>query len=252
MNQVKIGKFIAQARKEKGMTQEQLAEKLGISTNAVSKWECGLCLMNMSLLKPLSNLLDVSINELLAGEKISEENLKEKSEENLLNFARCFMVKPEGGKRVSKVDTYLNCAEMFAYRSTCLKRKYGAVIVKDDAVVSTGYNGSPRGFDNCCELGKCARIEKNMHQGEGYEICRAIHAEANALLNCSRQQTLGADLYLVGINPEDNSVHQAKPCPQCARLIIQSGIENVVLRQGEGPENYITIPARDLKYYEEV
>lgn len=159
------------------------------------------------------------------------------------------MVKPEGNRRISKIDAYLNCAETFAYRSTCLKRKYGAVLVKDDAVISTGYNGSPRGFENCCDLGECPRIRRNLHQGEGYGICRAIHAEANALLNCSREQTLGADLYLTGINPGDCSIHQAKPCPLCARMIIQAGIQNVYLRQGEGPDNYMVVAARELTWY---
>ena len=159
------------------------------------------------------------------------------------------MVKPEGGKRISKTDTYLNCAESFTYRSTCLKRKYGAVIVKEDAVISTGYNGSPRGFENCCDIGDCPRIRRNMHQGEGYGLCRAVHAEANALLNCSRQQTMGADLYLSSVNPQDGSVHHAKPCPLCARLIIQAGIRNVILRKGEGAENYQVIPAKELEWY---
>lgn len=159
------------------------------------------------------------------------------------------MVKPEENRRISKIDAYLNCAETFAYRSTCLKRKYGAVLVKDDAVISTGYNGSPRGFENCCDLGECPRIRRNLHQGEGYGICRAIHAEANALLNCSREQTLGADLYLTGINPGDCSIHQAKPCPLCARMIIQAGIQNVYLRQGEGPDNYMVVAARELTWY---
>ena len=158
------------------------------------------------------------------------------------------MVISQGGGRVSKTDTYLNCAEVFAYRSTCLKRKYGAVIVKDDVVISTGYNGSPRGFDNCCEIGSCPRMEKDMHQGEGYGICRAVHAEMNALLNCSRQQTMDADLYLVGVNPEDNAIHRAKPCPLCARAIIQAGIRNVFLRRGEGAENYECIPAVQLNW----
>lgn len=161
------------------------------------------------------------------------------------------MVRPQTQERVSKIDTYLNCAEVFAYRSTCLKRKYGAVIVKDDIVISTGYNGSPRGFDNCCDLGTCPRIDRNMHQGEGYGICRAIHAEANALLNCSRQQTIGADLYLVGINPNDNSIHEAKPCPLCARTIIQAGINNVYIRTGEGAGNYIVVPAKELIWVQE-
>ena len=160
------------------------------------------------------------------------------------------MAQPENGKRISKIDTYLNCAETFAYRSTCLKRKYGAVIVKDDVVISTGYNGSPRGCDNCCDLGTCPRMERNMHQGEGYGICRAIHAEANALLNCSRQQTIGADLYLTGVNP-DNTIHQAKPCPICARSIIQAGIRNVYLRIGDGADNYIQVPAGELEWYQQ-
>ena len=160
------------------------------------------------------------------------------------------MVQPENGKRISKTDTHLNCAETFAYRSTCLKRKYGAVIVKDDVVISTGYNGSPRGCDNCCDLGTCPRMERNMHQGEGYGICRAIHAEANALLNCSRQQTIGADLYLTGVNP-DNTIHQAKPCPICARSIIQAGIRNVYLRIGDGADNYIQVPAGELEWYQQ-
>lgn len=158
------------------------------------------------------------------------------------------MVRPEQGERISKIDTYLNCAEVFAYRSTCIKRKYGAVIVKDDVVISTGYNGAPREFDNCCDLGKCPRIERDMHQGDGYGICRAVHAEANALLNCSRQQTIDADLYLVGVNPSDNSIHKAKPCPLCARTIIQAGIKNVYMRIGEGKDNYVAVLSKDLEW----
>lgn len=158
------------------------------------------------------------------------------------------MVITKGRDRVSKEDTYLNCAEVFAYRSTCLKRKYGAVIVKDDVVVSTGYNGSPRGKENCCDIGKCLRIERKMHQGEGYGICKAIHAEANALMNCSREQTIGADLYLTSINPADAFIHRAKPCPLCARMIIQAGIRNVYLRQGDGMDNYIVLPAEELEW----
>ena len=219
-------------RKKQNITQEELAEILHVSRQAVSKWEsnCGYPETEKLLLiaKELNTSLDYLFSE------------------------RCPMVRPECDERISKVDTYLNCAEVFAYRSTCLKRKYGAVIVKDDVVISTGYNGAPRGFDNCCDIGSCPRIDRNMHQGEGYGICRAIHAEANALLNCSRQQTMGADLYLVGINPKDNSIHQAKPCPVCARLMIQAGINNVYLRVGEGAGNYIVLSAKELKWVQEV
>jgi len=159
------------------------------------------------------------------------------------------MIISRGSERVSKEDTYLNCAEVFAYRSTCLKRKYGAVIVKNDAVLSTGYNGSPRGTENCCDRGECPRIPLGLHQGEGYGMCRAVHAEANALLNCSREQTVGADLYLTGVNPSDGSVHKAKPCPLCARMIIQAGIRNVYLRQSVAPNDYIKMPADKLEWY---
>lgn len=159
------------------------------------------------------------------------------------------MIKPNGIKRISKVNTYLNVAETFAYRSTCIKRKYGAVVVKNDTVISTGYNGSPRGLDNCCDIGRCPRIELDMHQGEGYGICRAIHAEQNALLNCPKEQMIGADLYLAGVNPEDNTVHKAKPCPVCARLIIQAGIENVFMRTGEKEDEFVMIPVKELIWH---
>ena len=218
-------------RKERNITQEQLAELLSVSRQAISKWESGFGYPETEKLLVLAKELHTSLDYLFSE--------------------RCHMVRPSNKERISKIDTYLNCAEVFAYRSTCIKRKYGAIIVKDDVVISTGYNGAPRGFENCCDLGICPRIDRNMHQGEGYELCRAIHAEENALLNCSRQQTIGADLYLVGVNPEDNSIHEAKPCPLCARKIIQAGINNVFLRIGEGADNYIVIPAKELVWVQQ-
>ena len=93
MEQEKIGKFIAKQRKLKELTQEELAEKLGITKNAVSKWERGLCLMDMSLLKPLSEILEVSINEILAGEKIEEKDIEKKSEENIIKLTELVNLK---------------------------------------------------------------------------------------------------------------------------------------------------------------
>ena len=154
--------------------------------------------------------------------------------------------------RISKENYYLDIAQTVAERSTCMRKKYGAIIVKNDVIISTGYNGAPRGFENCCDLGKCPRIERDMHQGDGYGICRALHAEANALLNCSRLQTIGADLYLVSVNPSDNSIHRAKPFPLCARTIIQAGIENVYMRIGEGAENYVVLSAKELEWVQSV
>lgn len=223
---------LKEIRNKRNITQEQLAELLSVSRQTVSKWESGIGYPETETLLYLAKELNVSLDYLFSE--------------------RCNMVRPASTKRVSKIDTYLNCAEVFAYRSTCIKRKYGAVIVKDDVVISTGYNGAPRGFESCIDTGSCPRMDKNMHQGEGYGICRAIHAEANALLNCSRQQTLDADIYIVGINPGDNSIHEARPCPVCARSIIQAGIRNVYLRIGEGADNYIVIPAKDLKWVQEV
>lgn len=223
---------LKEIRNKRNITQEQLAELLSVSRQTVSKWESGIGYPETETLLYLAKELNVSLDYLFSE--------------------RCNMVRPESLKRVSKIDTYLNCAEVFAYRSTCIKRKYGAVIVKDDVVISTGYNGAPRGFESCIDTGSCPRMDRNMHQGEGYGICRAIHAEANALLNCSRQQTIDADIYIVGINPGDNSIHEARPCPVCARSIIQAGIRNVYLRVGEGADNYIVIPAKDLKWVQEV
>lgn len=93
MNQELIGKFISKKRKGKKLTQESLVEKLGVSINAVSKWERGICLMDMSLLKPLSDILDVSINEILAGEEIRDEELKSKAEENIINLTELYDLK---------------------------------------------------------------------------------------------------------------------------------------------------------------
>ena len=215
-------------RKKRNITQEQLADLLSVSRQAISKWEAECGYPETEKLLLISKELNVSLDYLFSEQ--------------------CHMVRSENTKRVSKIDTYLNCAEVFAYRSTCIKRKYGAVIVKDDVVISTGYNGAPRGFENCCDLGQCPRMEKDMHQGDGYGICRAVHAEANALLNCSRQQTIGADLYLTGVNPSDNSIHKAKPCPLCARTIIQAGIRNVYLRVGDGADNYEVKSATELEW----
>ena len=143
------------------------------------------------------------------------------------------MIKPDGKHRVSKTDTYLNVAEAFAYRSTCIKRKYGAVIVKNDVVVSTGYNGSPRGYDNCCDIGTCLRMERNMHQGEGYDICRAIHAEQNAIIQAGQDRCKGSTMYIWGHN---------FICILCKRFIVQSGIKDVVLRKDENsPVLHVTV-----------
>lgn len=134
-------------------------------------------------------------------------------------------------QRVDKKNYYLNIAEAVLERSTCLRKKYGAVIVNNDEIISTGYNGSPRGCTNCNEKGICIREELKVPRGTKYELCAGVHAEQNALLSASRRETIGASLYLVGKNTgEATYVGNAEPCSLCKKLIINSGIEEVYIR----------------------
>lgn len=143
--------------------------------------------------------------------------------------------------RINKDEYYLGIAEAVLKRSTCLRRKYGAVIVKDDVIVSTGYNGSARGEDNCCDLGKCIREELNVPKGERYELCVAIHAEDNAIMAAGRSRCLGATLYICG-QEMDGSYANPSPCLMCARKIKNAGIERVCGRDKDGA--IISIPIR--------
>ena len=128
--------------------------------------------------------------------------------------------------RIDKNDYYLNIAFAVAQRSTCIRRQYGAVIVNNDEIVSTGYNGSARGEENCCDVGKCWRQEHDIPHGEQYEKCVAVHAEQNAIISASRKDMLGATLYLVGI--ENGELIEAEPCEICRRMITNAGIANIV------------------------
>ena len=137
-------------------------------------------------------------------------------------------------KRKSKDEYYLNIAEAVLERSTCLRRKYGAVIVKDDEIISTGYNGSPRGDVNCCDVGSCFRQHENIPHGERYEACKSLHAEMNAIISASRRDMIGSTLYLAGIEADGSPVDDIAPCSICQRLIINAGIQFVVTRKVDG------------------
>ena len=131
---------------------------------------------------------------------------------------------------MTKDEYYMNIAKTVALKSTCLRRKYGAVIVKDDEIISTGYNGAPRGFKNCDELNGCLRDKLNIPHGQRYEICRSVHAEQNAIISASRRDMKGATLYLVGINPENpDEIIEGVPCQMCERFIVNSGIKDLVV-----------------------
>ena len=134
-------------------------------------------------------------------------------------------------ERRDKTNYYLDIAETVAKRSTCLRRHYGAVIVNHDEIVSTGYAGAPRGRKNCSDLNRCVRTELGIPRGERYELCRSVHAEANAIISAPRSEMIGSTLYLVGLEYKDGSyVTNANPCAMCKRLIINAGIEKVVVR----------------------
>ena len=134
--------------------------------------------------------------------------------------------------RRDKVNYYLDMAEVVGKRSTCIRKQYGAVIVKHDEVISTGYNGAPRGRQNCIDLGVCRREQLNVPRGERYELCRSVHAEQNAIISASRDRMLGSSLYMTGIDLRDDNryVERAMPCSMCKRVIINAGIETVYIR----------------------
>ncbi len=145
-------------------------------------------------------------------------------------------------ERVSKENYYLDIAQTVASRGTCLRRSYGAIIVKNDVIVSTGYNGAPRGRKNCSDLGYCMRDKLAIPRGERYELCRSVHSEANAIISASREQMLGSTLYMVCIDPKDKTVVSGcNSCMMCKRLIINSGISQVVVRDNESVYRVIDV-----------
>ncbi len=145
-------------------------------------------------------------------------------------------------KRRTKDLYYLGIADSVLARSTCLRRMYGAIIVHNDEIISTGYNGAPRGRENCSALEKCVRVQKNIPSGERYELCRSVHAEANAIISAPRRDMIGATLYLVGRDGVTGEYHpDTMPCSMCKRLIINSGITTVVVQTGTDSLTHIEV-----------
>lgn len=133
--------------------------------------------------------------------------------------------------RISKANYYLDIAQTVLERATCLRRVYGAIIVKNDEIISTGYNGAPRGRRNCVDLNYCTREALNIPSGERYELCRSVHAEANAIISAARSETLGATLYMSCKDPDTGALLPgSSSCSMCRRQIINAGIERVVIR----------------------
>lgn len=136
-------------------------------------------------------------------------------------------------KRPDWSEYFIEVAQVISKRSTCLRRRYGAVIVRDNVIVSTGYNGSPRGEVNCIDTGKCVRQELHVPKGERYELCSSVHAEQNAIINYDPSMMQGATIYIAGFNA-DGSVASGKPCLLCGRMIANARIAKIVYRDESG------------------
>ena len=134
-------------------------------------------------------------------------------------------------QRISKENYYLNIAETVLERATCLRRVFGAIIVKNDEIISPGYNGAPRGRRNCVDMGFCTREAMKVPRGERYELCRSVHAEANAIISAARRDMVGGTLYLVGRNAQTGELlHDATSCAMCRRMVINAGLSKVIIR----------------------
>ena len=146
--------------------------------------------------------------------------------------------------RISKENYYLDIAETVLERATCLRRIYGAIIVKNDEIISTGYNGAPRGRANCVDMGYCSREAMKVPRGERYELCRSVHAEANCIISAARSAILGGTLYLAGRDSKTGELlPDATSCSMCRRLIINAGIDRVVIRRT--PSEYTVVHVED-------
>ena len=147
--------------------------------------------------------------------------------------------------RIDKNNYYLDIAESVSERGTCLRRNFGAIIVNNDEIVSTGYVGAPRGRKNCCDLKFCLREKMNIPRGERYELCRSVHAEQNAIISAKRKDMLDGTLYLVGKDYNTGEyVENARPCALCKRMIINAGLRQVIIRNNK--KDYTIIDVNDF------
>jgi len=138
--------------------------------------------------------------------------------------------------RPSKDGYYLEIAKAVGLRSPCLRKKFGAIIVLHDTIVSTGYNGPPRGGVNCYDVG-CLREKMDRPHYSAYDdSCPAVHAEENCIVNAARNgaRILGGTLYIQGVSPEDGSLVESRPCHRCRRALINAGIKEVITRDTGG------------------
>ena len=152
--------------------------------------------------------------------------------------------------RISKENYYLNIAQTVLERATCLRRVYGAIIVKNDEIISTGYNGSPRGRKNCVDMGFCTREAMQVPRGERYELCRSVHAEMNAIISAARSECIGGTIYLAGRDVATGElIPDLLPCPMCRRMIINAGLSKIVIRRT--PSTYDILNVQDWVFHDD-
>lgn len=144
------------------------------------------------------------------------------------------MKKKKKSSRPGWDEYFLNIARAVSARATCIRRRYGAVIAKDNTIVSTGYNGAPRGMKDCLEAGKCTRTEMQIPHGERYELCHSVHAEANAIIRASQEELNGAVIYISGCEGDTGAECLSEPCMMCKRMILNANIAKVVCSDGKG------------------
>lgn len=144
--------------------------------------------------------------------------------------------------RTDKINYYLDIAETVLERGTCLRRNYGAIIVKNDQIISTGYVGAPRGRKNCIDMGVCVRENLKVPRGERYELCRSVHAEQNAIIHASRDDMIGSTMFLVGKDAKTGAyVENASACSLCKRMIINAGIDRIIIRNSKNKYTEINV-----------
>ncbi|MEK7712517.1 MAG: deaminase [Nitrospirota bacterium] len=143
------------------------------------------------------------------------------------------MPKKKKSKRPGWDEYFIGIAKAVSTRATCLRRKYGTVITKDNIIVSTGYNGAPAGMKDCLEVGKCTRKELQIPHGERYELCHSVHAEANAVIRAAVHELKGATIYISGADDGAGECH-SEPCMMCKRIMLNARIARVVYSDGNG------------------
>ena len=145
-------------------------------------------------------------------------------------------------ERIEKNNYYLDIAETVLERATCLRSKYGALIVRNDEIISTGYNGAPRGRRNCIDLDYCVREELKVPSGERYDLCRSVHAEMNAIISAARSECIGGTIYLVGKSAKTGEyLDEPRPCAMCTRMIINAGLAKVIIRRNKTAYDVIDV-----------